>query len=465
MCGLVGFATTDPDTKLKAIFTELLVLSSFRGIHSTGVAAIDTADNETELLKVIGNPFNLFERQAYASLSSNFKNVWIGHTRHATRGSVTSWNAHPFEFNHIIGAHNGTILNDYDLRKELQKKFGLESDSQVLFAHLSENGPKVTIPQVRGAYAITYYDKNDEMLYFIKNEERPLWFCYSEDKTIMWWASEWTMLEYILQARNKIELWRDEEGFAFFPVEDDTLYGFKVPREKTYKAGKKDPVTLEIEEELKGAEKYKPLVSTPFSAANEEETVVPPRSRILQGQHRPTPPKVIPPNVRHENSSTPNCTNQCPTEESSKGSRTPKPTLRLVETNRNDSLDDSLLYGPDGQLLFTPEYNKMVSDGCLWCNENVTQEDANHIRWVISAPAKEAEPTCHVLCPACSKSDSEAMENKKWIAGAYGHITEPIVELGAPVKKPKDSKPKKESKSKKATTTVEGKAPKKVAAK
>jgi hypothetical protein len=121
-------------------------------------------------------------------------------------------------------------------------------------------------------------------------------------------------------------------------------------------------------------------------------------------------------------------------------------------------LDDSLLYGPDGQLLFSNEFETMTSDGCLWCSSPVDEDDSQSIRWVICKPGKNAQETTSVLCPECSKPDSEAMKNEQWIKSAYGRVTEPIVEMVEremeKEKKKKVTKTVPSTKLKKETTTV-----------
>ena len=428
MCGLVGMASTKPDVKHKTLLSELLVVSTFRGMHSAGVASL-ASDGNADIMKCVGNPFNLFDTKAYQDFSTGFKNVHIGHTRHATRGSVCYNNSHPFEYGDIIGAHNGTLMNDHELKKEITDKFGVDTDSQVLFAHMAEHGVRDTIPKTRGAWALTFFDKFDETLYFLRNDERPLWYCFDEERTTIFWASDHHMLKYILSDRHDVEVWKDEDGFGFFPVENDKLMGFDVSRPKKF--GDTKPVEQIIDEKLEGAKGYQTMVSTPFVQAG---------SKILDGligrgkELAPVkkviqllPPPQMPSDEKIESKSTPISSNQCPTGKGSTVSPIRKPLLKLPTTSKKDSLDDSLLYGPDGGLLFEKEYNSLVSDGCLWCSDAILVEESNYVRWVINKDEQGTTKTTHVLCPACSQPESEAMDSMNWLITTYGVVTDPII--------------------------------------
>ena len=93
--------------------------------------------------------------------------VGIGHTRWATHGGVTDYNAHPHSCctNDIAVVHNGIIENYLPLKEELVKKghrFRSETDTEVI-AHLLEEYYNIskdikhammeTVKQLEGSYA------------------------------------------------------------------------------------------------------------------------------------------------------------------------------------------------------------------------------------------------------------------------------------------------------------------------
>lgn len=192
MCGLVGVAGYISQ-KEEAVFKRLLELDTIRGPHSTGVLAL-TSRGETEIVKKVGTPWDLYQYKQFDELMRNSLCVLMGHNRYATKGKINSGNAHPFEHDHIIGAHNGTLRNQSLL---LDHKY-FEVDSDNIFYSMSKVGVDDTVKVLSGAFALTWYDAELETMNFVRNEERPLFLCESEDKRTVFWASELWMLEVTL---------------------------------------------------------------------------------------------------------------------------------------------------------------------------------------------------------------------------------------------------------------------------
>lgn len=215
MCGIVGVAG-DMNLAARKSFTELLHIDVFRGKDSTGVAAIGR--NSWKVHKTVGTPQDLFERVGAKDGIESLSNIClIGHNRYATVGGVNRGNAHPFEFENLVGVHNGTLRNKEVL--EDYKDFG--TDSEALYYNIDKNGLKETMSKVIGAYTLVWFDKRTNTINFLRNQERPLAIALSEDKKFLFWASEKDMLEYVLN-RNNIKY-----GIVELPV--DTHYSWKIP--------------------------------------------------------------------------------------------------------------------------------------------------------------------------------------------------------------------------------------------
>lgn len=111
----------------------LIKASDRRGGDSWGVVC-PTSGNRYELYKGLGD----ISKNKIAGSLSAFDTLY-GHTRKATTGTVSLANAHPFQVNHIVGAHNGTIGNASTMNAKYNRHCTV--DSQHIFRHLSENKP------------------------------------------------------------------------------------------------------------------------------------------------------------------------------------------------------------------------------------------------------------------------------------------------------------------------------------
>lgn len=217
MCGIVGVAGNITVKEEKALRT-MLILDQIRGEDSTGIAAVDT-DGEVWVAKEVGPPHILFDSRMYTKTLARKNRVVIGHNRYATVGGVSRRTAHPFEVDHLVGVHNGTIRNKYKLLDHTQ----FTVDSENLYHHIARNGLRDLLNTVDGAYSLVWWDTEEEELNFLRNDERPMFIAASADKKTIFWASEMWMIQVACQRENiPLE--------APFSTVIDMHYRFKIKR-------------------------------------------------------------------------------------------------------------------------------------------------------------------------------------------------------------------------------------------
>lgn len=192
MCGLVG-AAGRLGAKEESAFKDLLKFDAIRGEDSTGLAAID---NKTDVFveKAVGNPYDFLNLRRVDKVFQRANRVIIGHNRWATSGIVNKNNAHPFEFDTLVGVHNGTLKNRHNLK--FFKDYSV--DSEQLYANIEEDGIDEALQKTDGAYALVWWDKQELKLHMVRNVERPLFYTSTLDKKIIFWASEAWMLSVAL---------------------------------------------------------------------------------------------------------------------------------------------------------------------------------------------------------------------------------------------------------------------------
>lgn len=166
MCGIVAFSGEDnfnPD-KIKLL---MLWNATERGKDSTGIFTPSLG-----VVKGIGEAKTFLNKKELLP-----ETQFMGHVRSKTSGAATEKNAHPFEFENLIGVHNGTLNNIWGLLPE----YGLKSvdyqvDSEALFAILNKTLDVKVIGKVIGAMALVWYYKKHECFYVYRNDERPLYY-------------------------------------------------------------------------------------------------------------------------------------------------------------------------------------------------------------------------------------------------------------------------------------------------
>ena len=167
MCGIIGYCGQKPAVP---IVIEALKCLEYRGYDSAGIASL--YDGKLLIRKDAGKVDEVIQKHNLASLPGI---VAIGHTRWATHGAVTQFNAHPHSDcgGRMAVVHNGIIENNQQLRQELAKighKFTSETDTEVI-PHLLEdelkNGCSLEqavlniAPRLEGSYAFLVISLDD----------------------------------------------------------------------------------------------------------------------------------------------------------------------------------------------------------------------------------------------------------------------------------------------------------------
>lgn len=244
MCGLVGVAGDVSNQMQSQVFRDFLDVCQLRGRDSTGVIKVDRK-LDYDWVKRVGAPAFLRETRDYDRVvEKGWVSALIGHCRSKTVGDVSLKNAHPFDFPEagICGVHNGTLRGHHNLDTHEYGKV----DSEVLYGHMAKNGVDDTFKKVEGAYACVWWDNNSKTLNFIRNSERPLWFTWSADMKMMFWASEPWMFGAVSR---KIKLWEGgEDKKPFHELPPHTLWSFNLKPEAK---GEEKTVTMLPPREIK----------------------------------------------------------------------------------------------------------------------------------------------------------------------------------------------------------------------
>jgi glucosamine--fructose-6-phosphate aminotransferase (isomerizing) len=200
----------------------------YRGYDSVGIATL-SPNNKISVRKGIGkvgqveSSLNLAEMEGF---------VGIGHTRWATHGGVTDYNAHPHPCcnDNTAVVHNGIIENYLPLKEELVKKghrFRSETDTEVIVHLLEEyyntsqdinHAMMQTVKRLEGSYAFVAMFGNGTLA--CARLDEPLVIGIS-DKTYYASSDVLGFLQYTDQA-----MFLDNRDIAIIDKDDISIFNF-----------------------------------------------------------------------------------------------------------------------------------------------------------------------------------------------------------------------------------------------
>ena len=169
MCSIIGYSG---DTTAAPVIVKGLKRMEYRGYDSVGVAT--ESEYKIKLRKGTGK---VSEVNAEMHLDALPGKVGIGHTRWATHGKVTDFNAHPHKSDSgkIAIVHNGILENFEELKKQLEDDgydFKSETDSEVIANMLQKHYETTdsiketmirTVSEIKGHYAFVAMFENGEL--------------------------------------------------------------------------------------------------------------------------------------------------------------------------------------------------------------------------------------------------------------------------------------------------------------
>jgi len=238
MCGIIAFLSKNREAA-QYLFNGLTILQN-RGYDSAGICTINK-NQEFINTKYASNGTNALETLKKNIYHHKNNTIGIAHTRWATHGSKTDYNAHPhIDCNNRISlVHNGIIENYKELKNFLIKNgmtFRSDTDSEVVANLISYYLNKYdilssinkAINKLQGTWGIAIIDNKNPYNMYLCKKGSPLLVAYDDDFTIV--ASESSAFS---QYTNRYIILRDNEIVKLGIEKDEQLidYEFKTVEE------------------------------------------------------------------------------------------------------------------------------------------------------------------------------------------------------------------------------------------
>jgi amidophosphoribosyltransferase len=235
MCGLSGVLlypsrrSKEEWQQILEVITANLIFNEERGREASGIAVIQT-NGDVEVFKQPVLASELVKMQDYQrllSLINSNTTCILGHTRMPTKGS--RWhnvNNHPILTDHVIGIHNGIIVNDDNLFAHMNLPRAGEVDSEIIFRLLETVNPvqhnghymglvaqKVNL--LEGIFATLSVDLRKPTKLLALKHLRPLCIHYEEQWQGLFFSSRYLFLRKAFGRGVITEALESGHGFYF----------------------------------------------------------------------------------------------------------------------------------------------------------------------------------------------------------------------------------------------------------
>ena len=226
MCGNIALISTNDTTvdwkKRSDWFKAAIIADTIRGTDGTGLAFVphDNMEHPDFLKQAVPGPTFLENKRVESILNTCEKYaVLMGHNRAATKGGVSSVSSHPFQHGHITLCHNGTLTAWAGIDSSFKV------DSEAICHAFANKGEKETLEQLKGAYALQWYNAKNKTYNIARNEERPLALAFSTKGDYLLVASEaWMIRELATKYKMELEkrgVWSLNPGYILSFALDD----------------------------------------------------------------------------------------------------------------------------------------------------------------------------------------------------------------------------------------------------
>lgn len=203
MCGIVGIISAFSNgfsSKEADAFEQLLYVDALRGVDATGIMYVKQ-NTELNVIKDAIPSSEFLRTKEWSDAKRDIVSsarFAFGHNRAATRGAKVAKNAHPFIVDdNIVLMQNGTYVGDHKHLKDT------DVDTEAVAHVISETKDiEKALQKINAAYALVWYNVEEEALYMIRNTQRPLYYVETQNGGFMF-ASEWGFLTMVM-SRNDI---------------------------------------------------------------------------------------------------------------------------------------------------------------------------------------------------------------------------------------------------------------------